>query len=147
MYYSPVRHSTKGLPPFRVRLACVRHAASVQSEPGSNSSVQSLFQSRVSDLHPCLRKDAYSILKESTRRKSLTSNISTSSISSKYEHQVMFENTSSTLFRTGTVLATSTSPSTHTYRLLIFKEQGGKTELRKTKLVAGAGFEPTTFGL
>ena len=25
---------------FRVRLACVRHAASVQSEPGSNSSVQ-----------------------------------------------------------------------------------------------------------
>ena len=28
--------------PFRVRLACVKHAASVQSEPGSNSSVQSL---------------------------------------------------------------------------------------------------------
>ena len=28
--------------PFRVRLACVRHAASVQSEPGSNSSVLSL---------------------------------------------------------------------------------------------------------
>ncbi len=26
---------------FRVRLACVKHAASVQSEPGSNSSVQS----------------------------------------------------------------------------------------------------------
>ena len=26
-----------------VRLACVKHAASVQSEPGSNSSVQSLF--------------------------------------------------------------------------------------------------------
>ena len=25
--------------PFRVRLACVKHAASVQSEPGSNSSV------------------------------------------------------------------------------------------------------------
>ena len=43
MYYSPVRHSTRGLPPFRVRLACVRHAASVQSEPGSNSSVESCF--------------------------------------------------------------------------------------------------------
>ena len=43
MYYSPVRHSTQELPPFRVRLACVRHAASVQSEPGSNSSVQSIF--------------------------------------------------------------------------------------------------------
>ena len=29
--------------PVTVRLACVKHAASVQSEPGSNSSVQSLF--------------------------------------------------------------------------------------------------------
>ena len=27
-------------PPFRVRLACVRHAASVRSEPGSNSPVE-----------------------------------------------------------------------------------------------------------
>ena len=35
--YSPVRHSTQGRSPFRVRLACVRHAASVDSEPGSNS--------------------------------------------------------------------------------------------------------------
>ena len=31
---------------FRVRLACVRHAASVQSEPGSNSSVQFIRLSR-----------------------------------------------------------------------------------------------------
>ena len=38
--YSPVRHSTRHRRDFRVRLACVRHAASVQSEPGSNSSVQ-----------------------------------------------------------------------------------------------------------
>ena len=45
MCYSPVRHSTQELPPFRVRLACVRHAASVQSEPGSNSSVQCLLSS------------------------------------------------------------------------------------------------------
>ncbi len=35
--YSPGRHSTQGRSPFRVRLACVRHAASVDSEPGSNS--------------------------------------------------------------------------------------------------------------
>ena len=41
--YSPVRHSTQGRSPFRVRLACVRHAASVDSEPGSNSHVKSLF--------------------------------------------------------------------------------------------------------
>ena len=46
MHYSPVRHSTQELPPFRVRLACVKHAASVQSEPGSNSSVQSIFFNR-----------------------------------------------------------------------------------------------------
>src|SRR5207247_6159372 len=32
-----------GVAPFRVRLACVRHAASVQSEPGSNSSIQILI--------------------------------------------------------------------------------------------------------
>ena len=38
--YSPVRHSTRGRSPFRVRLACVKHAASVQSEPESNSPVQ-----------------------------------------------------------------------------------------------------------
>src|SRR5215510_14592930 len=41
--YSPVRHSTHGLLHFRVRLACVRHAASVDSEPGSNSHVNSLL--------------------------------------------------------------------------------------------------------
>ncbi len=40
IYYSPVRHSPPGAGTrAAVRLACVRHAASVQSEPGSNSSV------------------------------------------------------------------------------------------------------------
>src|SRR2546422_11084267 len=39
--YSPVRHFTQGRSPFLVRLACVRHAASVRSEPGSNSPVKS----------------------------------------------------------------------------------------------------------
>ena len=34
MYYSPVRHS---MPKHCVRLACIRHAASVHPEPGSNS--------------------------------------------------------------------------------------------------------------
>lgn len=40
--YSPVRRSTRSRSPFRARLACVRHAASVHSEPGSNSPVESL---------------------------------------------------------------------------------------------------------
>src|SRR6478672_6557161 len=38
--YSPVCHSTYPLRGFRVRLACIRHAASVDSEPGSNSHVK-----------------------------------------------------------------------------------------------------------
>ena len=38
--YSPVCHSTCPFRGFRVRLACVRHAASVDSEPGSNSQVK-----------------------------------------------------------------------------------------------------------
>uniref|UniRef100_E6PKC3 Uncharacterized protein n=1 Tax=mine drainage metagenome TaxID=410659 RepID=E6PKC3_9ZZZZ len=36
----------QGCPRAAVRLACVRHAASVQSEPGSNSTVQSWCQLR-----------------------------------------------------------------------------------------------------
>jgi hypothetical protein len=35
--YSPVRHFTHPFPDFLVRLACVKRAASVDSEPGSNS--------------------------------------------------------------------------------------------------------------
>ena len=43
MHYSPVRHSPPGASSrAAVRLACVKHAASVQSEPGSNSSVKKL---------------------------------------------------------------------------------------------------------
>src|SRR5216117_1147153 len=37
--YSPVRHFTQSRSPFLVRLACVRPAANVRSEPGSNSPV------------------------------------------------------------------------------------------------------------
>ena len=37
--YAPVRHFTRGRSPFLVRLACVRPAANVRSEPGSNSPV------------------------------------------------------------------------------------------------------------
>ncbi len=63
MHYSPVRHSPPGASSrAAVRLACVRHAASVQSEPGSNSSVQSLLKTRLTDvnssfleLHLCKR--------------------------------------------------------------------------------------------
>ena len=37
--YSPVRRFTQDRSPFHARLACVRPAASVHSEPGSNSPV------------------------------------------------------------------------------------------------------------
>ena len=39
----PFATRRQGCPRVTVRLACVKHAASVQSEPGSNSSVQSVF--------------------------------------------------------------------------------------------------------
>ena len=42
-HYSPFRRSTRGLLHFRARLACFSHAASVQSEPGSNSSIDCLL--------------------------------------------------------------------------------------------------------
>ena len=45
--YSPVCHSTCGRSRFRVRLACVRHAASVDSEPGSNSHVKFAVLQRI----------------------------------------------------------------------------------------------------
>ena len=46
--YSPVRHSPSYYPKIvhaAVRLACVKHAASVQSEPGSNSSFETVRNS------------------------------------------------------------------------------------------------------
>src|ERR1700724_2838862 len=40
-HYSPLRRSSACIAtPVTARLACVRHAASVQSEPGSNSSLE-----------------------------------------------------------------------------------------------------------
>jgi hypothetical protein len=50
--YSPVRHSTCFRRNFRVRLACVKHAASVCSEPGSNSPVQYPSQSQFDWTNP-----------------------------------------------------------------------------------------------
>ena len=46
MYSSPVRHFTTGLPRILVRLACVRRAASVRSEPGSNSQKNYFYKGR-----------------------------------------------------------------------------------------------------
>ncbi len=42
--YSPVRHFTRPRRDFHVRLACLRHAASVDSEPESNSRLNILVQ-------------------------------------------------------------------------------------------------------
>ena len=50
--YSPGRHSTHPRRSFRVRLACVRHAASVDSEPGSNSQSLLLIESGISPIRP-----------------------------------------------------------------------------------------------
>ena len=57
--YSPVRHFTHGLLHFLVRLACVRHAASVDSEPGSNSRLkpENVLRRRSEDNHQARRLD------------------------------------------------------------------------------------------
>ena len=65
-HYSPVRRSSACIAtPVTARLACVRHAASVQSEPGSNSSVNNTFslkQSRSQTL-TCSRMNNWSFWK------------------------------------------------------------------------------------
>ena len=71
-----MRHFTRDRSPFRVRLACVKHAASVQSEPESNSPVQICSKDlrwteiRISKFLPV----RYSLVNEphrSTRRKAV----------------------------------------------------------------------------
>ena len=54
MHYSPVRRSSARIAtPVTARLACVRHAASVQSEPGSNSSLEAFeLSTKKSELKP-----------------------------------------------------------------------------------------------
>ena len=49
--YSPVRHCTRHRSDFLVRLACIRHAASVRSEPGSNSQVLILCFTLLINVH------------------------------------------------------------------------------------------------
>src|SRR6202012_3978354 len=70
--YSPVRHFTQDRSPFLVRLACVRHAASVDSEPGSNSRlilVCMTLQDRGPKVHasPAARKAPEGITSEITQ--------------------------------------------------------------------------------
>jgi hypothetical protein len=60
--YSPVRHFTQGLLPFLVRLACVKRAASVDSEPGSNSRLILSPPPSGSRITFRVRLDCYSVL-------------------------------------------------------------------------------------
>ena len=72
MHYSPVRHS-QGIAPPTVRLACVRHAASVQSEPGSNSSVRSCIKlNGIEDSQTDLSLSLHFIFRERSRSKPRT---------------------------------------------------------------------------
>ena len=57
--YSPGRHCTHGLLHFLVRLACVRHAASVDSEPGSNSRLKPEICSERTNSPSARRPTAY----------------------------------------------------------------------------------------
>ena len=62
--YSPVRHFTRGRSPFLVRLACVKPAANVRSEPGSNSPVNRWTPrlapgGRINQSSPAFRRASY----------------------------------------------------------------------------------------
>ena len=52
--YAPVRRFTQGLPLFLARLACVKPAANVRSEPGSNSPIK-VFDLLASPIRVCFR--------------------------------------------------------------------------------------------
>lgn len=105
MYYSPVRHSPPGASTrAAVRLACVRHAASVQSEPGSNSSVQTCYCFRFRRTGRSLKADRYM---------NLFINLTYFSV----RLLILLLSDS----KTG-----SLPSSAHTYRLLIFKEHSAQ---------------------
>ena len=68
--YSPVRRSTQDRSPFLARLACVKHASSVQSEPGSNSPVKNCEGSTCIArilLYKSIRPTRYLIVKDLSR--------------------------------------------------------------------------------
>ncbi|WP_205811696.1 hypothetical protein, partial [Burkholderia sp. Ac-20365] len=90
-------------------LACVRHAASVQSEPGSNSSVQTCY--------------CFSVPLRTGRSLKITDERSAPSFStqSNLPQLLLCETRLLSLFRQSEDHRAPPS-STHTYRLLIFKE-------------------------
>ena len=98
----PFATRRQGCPRAAVRLACVRHAASVQSEPGSNSSVQSLLW------HCC------QVPQNRRPLKILTGNLLRS--------YLYFLRALDALSSTAISIAAALPPSAHTYRLLLVKE-------------------------
>jgi hypothetical protein len=98
----------QGCPRAAVRLACVRHAASVQSEPGSNSSVQSLFRAISGrfrcDTEPSLTQNTDSFV------------LANLSVFLLREHLLYHLSIPAYQVRQ------CTPSSAHTYRLLVFKE-------------------------
>jgi hypothetical protein len=64
MHYSPVRRSSARIAtPATARLACVKHAASVQSEPGSNSSLEAFeLSTKKSELKPIAGLFGHSVI-------------------------------------------------------------------------------------
>ena len=60
------------MPPFRARLACVRHAASVHSEPGSNSPIKVLISSHARASRPASRYSGFAHEPEGPSRLALS---------------------------------------------------------------------------
>ena len=95
-HYSPVRRSSACIAtPVTARLACVRHAASVQSEPGSNSSVNNTFslkQSRSQTLKFINALKEKSRARMNTGRLELESSNCTKGASTRVPAQVTYSN-------------------------------------------------------
>ena len=129
----PFAARRQGCPRAAARLACVKHSASVQSEPGSNSSVQSIVCANPQ--HP----RAGCSLKAIHKYKLLTREpLHIPKTSSQNRASQSLLKTSGPGDNPPTPRKRPNTRSTHTHRLF---------EFLKSRLVAGAGFEPTTFGL
>ena len=121
-----MRHFTQGRSPFRVRLACVKHAASVQSEPESNSPVQICTKSLLSrNQNLKVLPTRYSLVNEqppwtSPRREKVLSTFSTRLSTTFFAPAKLFREHSSRRKRESRFYAFDSQLSTVFYFFLIF---------------------------
>src|SRR6185295_7480005 len=117
----PFAARRQGCPRAAARLACVKHAASVQSEPGSNSSVRSLLQSpnSLDSRRPTPLDGTWNSTRSTAHLRKPPTALASCEHSS-FGISPSTPNTRCTASRASS--AKGSRPSTHTYRLQIVKE-------------------------